>query len=435
MSSQVRELAEKNSGIKYENLNMKDYKAYKSGLKELFSEAGVKGFPSSALARMDIKDLQKELALGKYNKDYSELNDAQKKELKALFEKTEAKLGRSLKEMQESLKDVNSFQKAYMDAHMEMTKNGIGYFRKHSKTLNKIHQLSDKYKKFKGPSEAEKLEKRVTEKTSRFYKLYDDALNKLTAGKLGNDFNYYDYQDNRMLTYGEQVIEKEVSNNFQELSNEINKRTVQEGDDVLSPNYLAKLENTSSKNAQYYNDLVREDIHANVYKALSQGDGDKPTLMGRRYMAERMSDDEFKESIDKAYNLQEELVKNDSYLSNRSAFEQHYESSAKALEESLSKIEDTKLAEQIREKIDNGSLSHKETEKMLKDEKYASLKAQIEEHQHNKAVIEKLDEREELIRDEVGSYVNEMNSFRQKANFQEYKPYTGTNNSTNKRKR
>ncbi|MCC2647137.1 MAG: hypothetical protein K0R02_1202 [Rickettsiaceae bacterium] len=101
----------------------------------------------------------------------------------------------------------------------------------------------------------------------------------------------------------------------------------------------------------------------------------------------------------------------------------------------MSKVEDTKLAKQIKEKIDNGSLSHDETAKMLKDEKYAYLKAQIEEYQHNKVVIEKLDEREELIRDEVGSYINEMNSFRQKANFQPYKPYTGTNNLTNKRKR
>jgi type IV secretion system protein VirB6 len=423
MPSQVRKLAEDKSGIKYSNLNMTEYKNYKNTLKELFSQAGVQGYSASDIAKLDFKDIEKQLSLTKFKKDISLLNDREKLELKSLIENTEAKLGKTIATARQGFKEIDTFQKAYMEAHIELTNQGMGFFKKRSTTINSLHNLSEKYKSFKGKNKQEKLEERL-KKTERFYKMYDDFLGKIIDGKLGNDFNYYDYEDPRMLTYGEKVVEKELAKNSQRISKEIDVSSLKEGHDIIRPEFIAQLELTSnSDNALYYQELANENISQSVYNTLISNNNGTPILRGRRYMAERMTDKEFKESIDNAYNLKEELINNDPYLSDNEFYKEQLKNSEKEYFEALSTLEDKKLRDDLTSKIDNGYINEDELNATLKDDKYEVLRKNIKDYQLSKATIAKLIEREQAIADEVGMYINEMNSFRKKANLDPYKPY------------
>ncbi|MDF2966126.1 MAG: VirB6 [Rickettsiaceae bacterium] len=425
MPKQVRLLAEQRSGIKYESLNMQDYKAYKASLKELFSDAKVKGHSATALAKMSMDDLYKELAMGKFGKDPSELTKSESLELKNLVHGAERKMGKTFKEAKENLKNVEAFQKAYMEAHEEMTKNGMGFFRKHSETVNSLHDVKEKLKDKYLLKSKQELKEMAADKNSAFYKRYDAMLEKLNEQNPNGDYGYYDYKNSRMLTYGEEVIESALEKNMSNIEKEINLRTVEKGEDVVSPHHLAKLENTANvDDALYYKELAQEEIRANVYRSLTSSNDGDPILMGRRYMSERMSDEEFKESIDKAYDLQERLIKEDIYLADKEDYTNRLGAARFKLEQSIAKVEDPKIVEEIIEGLDNGTLTKQEIKELLQDPRYDELKYTIEDYQEYRAVLENINEREQMIEAEVGTYINEINEFRKKAELPEYKPYS-----------
>lgn len=171
--------------------------------------------------------------------------------------------------------------------------------------------------------------------------------------------------------------------------------------------------------------LAREDVKYTVYSAMTEGKD--PALLGDKYMKEYAKDSELRHKVDRAYEVKKEIMQNDEFI-NR---EQHYETvvslATKNIEDkhdllknhykrkNISAQEMPSLLESYYAK--SGDLNQVEAKQEV-----SKLKKNMAEFEQAQGVLQKIDERKQMVSDEVDGHVNKINGFRKSAGMEEYKP-------------
>lgn len=281
---------------------------------------------AAKMSNKDYKDLKDDFAEAKFGKGkkYSSLGDAQRKDIDNVM--NDRKL--ELRELSSDAKFNRDFQSAYINAHQDMSYRGIGLFGKNIAGLRSLEEL-----KHRVDSKEELKKAKRRNLGERIYAGYEGIKRKAITGITGealrdsfegsltgaawHDFNYNDPQ---LKTYNESLKDDQRNQEYQELQSKINRETINTQEDVLKPEYLARLASQGMDgNLRYYEELSNQKLAHEVRRALSAGED--PAIMGDRFMSEKATDSQLRGVIDKINNSREDFIENDIYIRR----EEHYD--------------------------------------------------------------------------------------------------------------
>ncbi|WP_323738566.1 type IV secretion system protein [Candidatus Trichorickettsia mobilis] len=387
------------------------------------------------LANKSFNDVNNDVAGLKFKgKKYNELNQDQKAEVDKLLKPEK---GESLRTLSANAKATEDFKKAYVNAHQEMSKRGVGLIGKRFSALRSMQELNNRIE------EREKL--KTAKRRSIGEKLYSgyeglkrDAMaavvGKDRVGEVGAVWHDFDLNDPRLRTYNESLRDQERETEYKELKMQLDKATISAGDDVLRPEYLAKLEasgNTELLN--HYQELSRKKLEYDVRNKLAEEgqNGESPVLMGEKFMREKATDSQSRDMINRAYEIRQELIDNDRYIRK----EDYYEAMNEKAAESIQKVYQEKY-DLLKDHYKRDDIKPEELPMLL--EKYYNqditvdvhkakkevedLKKTVNEFSYSNQILEKIEERKAQIAEEITKHVDGINQQRKESNMPEYKP-------------
>lgn len=333
-------------------------------------------------------------------------------EAKKLSYKNHKELGEEFQglKLSSDAKFARDFQEAYVDAHQEMSARGIGTFGKNIwqlRTLQEINNSIDSSKELKRE-----------QRTDRLANMYG----KLERSILGDHIDKNDY---RYRTGAELDDDRKRGFESQKLNAQINKETLKINDDIMKPEYLVKLQlSGDTKNLALYEALSRRKISDDVYKALSENND--PALMGQKFTKERATNSQSKHMIDRAYEIEKKLIENDRYIKRQDQYDSIHKKAIDNIKEKYDLLKDHYKRDDIKPEelpillekyYDQSPAIDLNTSK----EEVKELEKSLKEFDYTKIVLEKIEERKELIRQEVRGHVENINKARGEANLPAHK--------------
>ncbi|MCC8417473.1 MAG: type IV secretion system protein [Rickettsia endosymbiont of Bryobia graminum] len=402
-------------------------------------------------AKFDINDLstkkysvlQDNIAEIKFGagKKFKDLNKDQQEEIKN-FLKTDGK--RNLKELASDAQFTEAFKKAYVESHLSMSERGVGLFGKSIAPLRMWQELDNRVKSKKKLDKDEKYNRgeRIFAgyeaiKRAAVTGVGEDLRNAFEGNLTGAEWHDFDYNDPRLRTYSEALKDKQREIEYKKFNNKINKETIAVGEDILSPEYLARLETQGRGNeSSDYEKMSHEKLKMEIYEKLSGDEkkGEEPVLMGERFMREKASDTQTRDMINLARQYEQDLLNNDRYI----AREERYEAVKEKAEDNIRDILPEALLSQY--KVENNGIEeiniskeqipdlvnqYLQTQDPNRDraeiqKEVNSLQVSVNNLEYSNTVLTKIDERKRVIREVVKEGVDNINKYRRKAGMTEY---------------
>ncbi|MGI4776380.1 MAG: type IV secretion system protein, partial [Janthinobacterium lividum] len=206
---------------------------------------------------------------------------------------------------------------------------------------------------------------------------------------------------------------------------QLNRESAKARDDVLEPEYLARLEKEGNiAEAGRLKELDRMKLRSDVLRALT--DKDDPVLMGETFMSTKATDSQLKNMIDRAYETGEKFLQQDRYLRREEEYQVIQE---KSLEDIKSKYDflstyygrkDIKSEEMMSLLTDYYSKSPT-TDPRKAEYETTKLTKSLIDFDFSKTILEKLDERKAEINKEIEAAVEKINKKRIEARMSEYR--------------
>ena len=429
-------------------MNIKDVKAgaaesYTSALKAKLRQLNPKleddklNEYAAQLAKKDYKTLKDDFAdavTSGENKKYDSLDAAKRKAIDDIMGKDSLKL----RELSSDAKFNRDFQEAYVKAHQDMSKRGIGLFGKNISGLRTLEELKHKVD---SKEELKKSKRRnIGESIYAGYEgLKRKAITAVTGEALRDSFegsltgaawHDFDYNDPRLRTYNEYLKDQQKNIEYQELRSKINRETINAQEDVLRPEYLVKLESQGrNQERSYYEELSKQKLAYEVRDDLHSGED--PAIMGDRFMQEKATDSQLRGMIDKINNTRHNFIENDRYIRR----EEHYEiMQEKAIENIQKEYDDLikkgypatevtveKMPELLVEYYYNQPIDIDPYSPEKVHEKVEKLKKSINDFNYTEQVLQKISDRKEKIQEEFNQHIEEVNGYRNKAGMDSYK--------------
>lgn len=402
----------KNMGLDHRDLKVGALNTYDDALK---SKLGDKYEQLSSKSFAEVKDA---LAAEKYKgKKFAELSAQERVDLM----KTDKG---DLRELQADAQFSTKFQEAYFNAHQDMSARGIGFIGKRSSKFRTLKEIKNRYDAYK----ARKEEKRIRRGEQIFagYEgikrkilsgvVGESGLDRLSEGVTGAAWHDYQYDDPRLRTYSETLKDRQRELKMAEFKEYLRSENQRAGTDVLSYEYQLQMGDVIGSNAK---NLMRMKVENDVYEHLSRGE--KPALMGDKFMREKATDSQMREMIDTMYAAESQIIQNDPHFAHEQRYEVMNELSADKI-----KAQHEKLCEYFkRDDIKPDKMSklilrmHYEQKTDAKDDLQSLSDAQ-NTFEHSQKVLQKIDEHKKLIHDEIQSHVDKVNKYRVDVGMEKY---------------
>jgi type IV secretion system protein VirB6 len=250
-----------------------------------------------------------------------------------------------------------------------------------------------------------------------------ESLERTQGEFLKHDVNI---KDARRETEKEALVEKEKSIVRADISRTIESYNKKYGEDVISPEFLAKAERSGDKSLDAFRNLEKQDVQSSVHEALRSGDD--PSIMGDTYMSKYATDKEMSHMIDRAYEVQDEFYKKDKFISRESEYQATYDKAESDVKDAYSELSDYYKRDDIKpEEMPELMKEYLESEGKMGDkskvtEKVEQLKKSIDDFGSSQEVLQQIDRRKEEVSQEIESQVSNINEHRTKANLKAYYP-------------
>jgi type IV secretion system protein VirB6 len=401
-------------GMDHKDLKANAEKDYEQALKTSLASLGLKDKELSdkvkELSGKNYKSLHDEYA--KILKDgakpsYNELTQENKDIVNTALAKNP---DTDMRELANNAQFARDFKQAYFEAHQDMSGRGIGILGKRSSLIRSFEEIDHQMDENKKHKE----EKRQT-LGERLYAGYGNLAT-------GGSWHDYVYSDPRLRTRDEILKDQQKEFERQKLKQEINRATIGAKEDVLRPEYLARLE-AEKKNADYayYKDLSSRKLKDDIYAKLTSPED--PVLMGEKFMRKQATDSQMRGMVDRATAVRDQMLKEDRYIRREDHYEMAYEKSVNDIRDIHKDLSttfnrnDIKTGEIASLLAQRHAGSPANAEKAIKEYKEA-----VEAFEYNQKILQEIDNRKATIKQEVDNYVNDINKYRKAAGMEEYKP-------------
>ncbi|RYE05930.1 MAG: hypothetical protein EOP33_01580 [Rickettsiaceae bacterium] len=392
-NSTVLKEVKQNTGLDQQDIKANAIKDYRNALKNRIKEL------NPELTAKDLEAKAKELSYRKYTElgeDFS---------------------GSRFKQLSEDATATRQFQEEYVKAHQALSNRGIGLFGKNIASLRAVQNINYDIRAAK---EAKQANRQNT--VERGYGRLEEAV-------IGKTMNY---ADSRLRTYGETLADENMDLKNSALREQVRKESAKVGEDVLSPEYRVRLENSGkSARAEQLKTVDRAKLRSDIFSALT--DKKDPVLMGDTFMRTKATDSQLRKMIDRTYQTGQEFSQQDLYLgreekykamqdrsfenikSNHDLLSNHYGRTDIRSEEMVALLQDY-----------YGSASNSNTNN--RDEA-AKLAQSLTDFDFSTKVLDKIDKRKEAIDKEIEKVVEIVNKKRAEANMPEYKKQNNQNSN------
>ena len=318
---------QKKTGLKRSEVDSKAMQKYREALGKTLEDMGYSKKAAQNLAKqLSLKEptkLKDELAKAKYGKAHKDLDKKKQLEVDQIY-KDKAK---NLRELARDSDKARKFRIAYANAYADMSDRGIGILGKHSSALRSLEEIRHETKERKHLKKAKQRQTgeeifSAVEGVKRG--AFTGLGGKTQESSIGRTFfggAYHDINsgDPRKLTYAETLAENRTSFERTKLEKTIDQYNRRYGENVTSPEFLAKAEKNNHPNLEVFKNLERQDAKAKVQEALKASE--ETASYGESYLANYAKDSEMQKAIDSSYKVQEELFKADEFISRKSEYE------------------------------------------------------------------------------------------------------------------
>ncbi len=498
--------AKKMSGLDYRKVKMGARSAYKKALQMQLKNIGEPPLSDKEAANIADKmsykkssDLQNEFAKAKYGKDFTKLNQQEKQSIKVILESrhqdksvellakekygkkyknlssAERKLiddfaksetnKKSLREMADDADYSRKYAEAYVDAYQALSERGVGLLGKHNSTFRSLKELQHKVKT-KEDLEKAKQKQFGEELYAGYQNLKHEAYRKVIgdsdnetlkaigntfAGGAWNNINMNkDAENYRLQTYNEILAERAREQEYQPVAMKIDSLSKIKGENVISPEFIARAKVGGDSNLEVYRELAQQEIQHKVYQELIKADKDdpNPVLKGEKYMREYAKDSEMVSMIDKAERLKTTIIEEDPFIAreshpqtivdeaeqnirhNMQLVEEHFKRKDITLEELPALLESyyqNKIAELEAAKEQGiGPRKDEDVIIVVPKEEIQKLQKSLRDFEDSERILEEISQRKIDIVSEVDKHVSGINEYRKEAGMQEYIPIKTT---------
>ena len=369
---------------------------------------------AAKLAKKDYSKLKNEFAKMKFGKKFKELSDEQKIEVKAITGSKE------LKSMARESAKARQFKEAYVDAYINMSDKGMGLVGKNVKAVRSVEQLQNDIKVMK-------------ENKSSIYAINNTHKGDILMTGIGNS-NYIDTKrsDNqRMLSTAEMNAHNKLDLSTRKLNAAINLESRKKGENVTSPEFIAKAIANKDPYVEVYKDLERKDLVNKIRQTLTNGED--PALKGNLYMSKYAKDYELKNSLDQIAKVEKSFIKNDDYIGRKADHEEKFNIAINNLKADNQKLQDHFNRNNIKpeempdlmQKYYNDLNANESAPNFSKEEiKYHidHIKIVSKSAVESRNVLDQIEARKDQVHKEIDGYINRINNHRKANGMKEYAP-------------
>ncbi|MCX4080378.1 type IV secretion system protein [Rickettsia rhipicephali] len=417
-------------GIDSKDVKMNAITDYENGIAGLLKNLP-KGneLKAKELSQMKFTQLRDKIAANKYGvKDYAALSKEQKAELDKSLKDA------NLRELASDANFTRDYQDAYKNAHQEMSGRGVGLFGKNIGVLRSWQEIEHRV----DTKRKLKEEKRVGI-GERIYAGYTGIKRGALTAIVGKDlrdayegnltsaeWHDFEYNDPRLRTYSEKLKDDKKAREHEELQMHINKEALAAQADILSPEYLARLEQAGRhSDVEYYQELAhRKLIHEVHGRLFEEGE---PVMMGDRFMREKATDSQMRDMIDNAHRKHAEFIDGDRYIRRQEHYDIMHEKAQENLEQTYKELkdhfkrDDIKIEEMpalIAQKVKDTAEGAEIDQKIM--EELNNFNANVKNYEYSTEVLNKIEDRKQVITDEINAQIDQINKYRENAKMQTY---------------
>ncbi|ABV74492.1 TrbL/VirB6 plasmid Conjugative transfer protein [Rickettsia akari str. Hartford] len=417
-------------GIDFKDVKMNAITDYENGISGLLKNLP-KGneLKAKELSKMKFTQLRDKIAANKYGvKDYTALSKEQKTELDKSLKDA------NLRELASDANFTKDYQDAYKYAHQEMSGRGVGLFGKNIGVLRIWQEMEHrvdtkrKLKEEKRVGIGEKIYAGYTGiKRGALTAIVGKDLRDAYEGNLTSaEWHDFEYNDPRLRTYSEKLKDNDKAREREELKMHINKETLAAQADILSPEYLARLEKAGRQSdVEYYQELAYRKLMHDVHGMLFE-EG-KPVMMGDRFMREKATDSQMRDMIDNAHRKHAEFIEGDRYIRRQEHYDIMHEKAEGNLEQTYKELKDhfkrdqiniEEIPELIAQKIKDTEQGPEVDAKIT--EELNNFNADVKNYEYSTEVLNKIEDRKQAITDEVNAQIDQINKYRENAKMEKY---------------
>ncbi|AEK74186.1 hypothetical protein RHHCN13_00810 [Rickettsia conorii subsp. heilongjiangensis] len=417
-------------GIDSKDVKMNAITDYENGIAGLLKNLP-KGneLKAKELSQMKFTQLRDKIAANKYGvKDYAALSKEQKAELDKSLKDA------NLRELASDANFTRDYQDAYKNAHQEMSGRGVGLFGKNIGVLRSWQEIEHrvdtkrKLKEEKRVGIGEKIYAGYTGiKRGALTAIVGKDLRDAYEGNLTSaEWHDFEYNDPRLRTYSEKLKDDEKAREHEELQMHINKEALAAQADILSPEYLARLEKAGrNSDVEYYQELAKRKLIYEVQGRLFE-EGE-PVMMGDRFMREKATDSQMRDMIDNAHRKHAEFIDGDRYIRRQEHYDIMHEKAQENLEQTYKELKDhfkrddikieempALIAQKVKDTAEGAEIDQKITEELN------NFNADVKNYEYSTEVLNKIEDRKQAITDEVNAQIDQINKYRENAKMQPY---------------
>ncbi|ADE29616.1 TrbL/VirB6 family protein [Rickettsia prowazekii] len=417
-------------GIDSKDVKMNAIKDYEDGISGLLKNLPKRNeLKVKELSQMKFIQLRDKISANKYDvQDYAALSKEQKTELDKLLKDA------NLRALASEANFTKDYQEAYKQAHQEMSGRGIGLFGKNIGVLRSWQEMEHrvnvkrKLKEEKRIGIGEKIYAGYTGiKRAALTKIVGKDLRDAYEGNLTSaEWHDFEYNDPRLRTYSEKLKDDEKAREYEELRMHINKETIAVQADILSPEYLVKLEKAGRQSdVEYYQGLAQKQLIHDVHSRLFE-EGE-PVMMGDRFMREKATDSQMRDMIDNAHKKYAELIDVDRYTRRQEYYDIIHEKAKENLEQTYKELKDhfksdnisieempSLIAQKVKDTNTGSEIDKKITEEIN------NFNTDVKNYEYSTAVLNKIEDRKQAIMNEVNAQIDKINKYRASAKMEQY---------------
>ena len=392
---------------------------------------------AKTLSKKDYADLKNEFAKAQFGIEYDKLKTDDKKKIDKIH--SDINLRKLAKNHSQNVK----FQEAYVDAYIAMSDRGIGLVGKNVKSIRSLEEIKHEADQRK----ALKVDKQTLfgqELVSKIEGAAHSAAEEVGLGRLGAGTAWHDINNNQSgenftkKTYAENLADQKRIIAYESVASKIKDYNKAERKNIISPEFLAEASKLGNSNIEYYRELNRQELSQKVYSELSSGED--PALMGKTYMEKYAKDSEMSHMIDRAYEIEKDLHKNDQFVSRKDDYETTFDVAAEKIVSVHKELKKYYERDDIRPEELPSLLEKYYSDSKIdinKDEaasEVSELKGAIEDFDSSQRILQEIDNRKIEIANVVDGHVKDINEYRKKADMKPHQPPRETSNVRKLRK-
>ncbi|HJD55656.1 MAG TPA: hypothetical protein LFW21_03245, partial [Rickettsia endosymbiont of Pyrocoelia pectoralis] len=432
----VQDEVKRKYGIDHKDVKRNAIGDYESGISALLSKDSFlpkdHNIKAKDLSGMNFVQLRNKIAVSKYGvKDYAALSKEQKAELDGVLK------GTNLRELASDASFTRDYKQAYASAHQDMSGRGVGLFGKNIGVVRSWQEMENRVK-----TKRDLKEKKRVGRGEKIYAGYTGLKRGALTAIVGKDlrdayegnltsaeWHDFTYDDPRLRTYNETLKDKEKEREFSELQMQINKETLGTQSDVLSPEYLARLERSGRQSdVEYYQELSKRKLVHEVYDKLADVRNEsEPVILGDRFMQEKATDAQMRNMIDNAHSKHEELINDDRYGRRQEHYDIMHEKAQENIEQTYKDLKDhfkrddikleempTLIAQKVKDTEQGADVETKITKEI------DNFNNDVKNYEYSSTVLQKIEDRKEVITEEVNKEIDRINKYREIAKMEKY---------------